>query len=159
MATLFLLCGLPASGKTTLAKQLESRRGALRLSPDEWIAALHGPDVQERDRTTFEAARGRVEGLQRELAGQALALGLDVILENGFWARAERDEYRTWAKGIGARVELHFLDVPRDELWARLARRNMNPPPGTFRVREHELDRWFSRFEAPTAVELADNGA
>ncbi len=32
--TLYLLCGLPASGKTTWAKQME-RSGALRLSLDE----------------------------------------------------------------------------------------------------------------------------
>jgi len=158
LATLHLLCGLPASGKTTLAKQLERRRSALRLSPDEWIARPYGPDVQHRDPPTFDNARGRVETLQRELAERALLLGLDVILENGFWARAERDEYRAWAHGLGARVELHFLDVPRDELWARLSSRNA-PPPGTFRVQKHELDLWLSHFEAPTAVELSDNRA
>ena len=40
MATLFLICGLPGAGKTTLAKQLERERPALRLTPDEWIAPL-----------------------------------------------------------------------------------------------------------------------
>ncbi len=142
-----------------LAKRLERRGNALRLSPDEWIARLYGPDVQKRDPPTFDAARGRVETLQRELAERALLLGLDVILENGFWARAERDEYRAWAHGLGARVELHFLDVPREELWARLSSRNANPPPGTFRVQEHELDLWLSHFEAPTAGELGDHRA
>jgi hypothetical protein len=33
---------------------------------------------------------------------------------------------------------VHFLDVPRAELSARLAARNADPPPGTFRVREEE---------------------
>lgn len=37
MPTLFLMCGLPGSGKTTLAKQLERERSALRLTPDEWL--------------------------------------------------------------------------------------------------------------------------
>ena len=36
MATLHLMVGLPCSGKTTLAKQLEQERSALRLTPDEW---------------------------------------------------------------------------------------------------------------------------
>ena len=36
VATLHLMVGLPCSGKTTLAKQLEQERSALRLTPDEW---------------------------------------------------------------------------------------------------------------------------
>jgi predicted kinase len=34
MATLHLICGLPCSGKTTLAKQLEQQHAALRLTTD-----------------------------------------------------------------------------------------------------------------------------
>lgn len=154
MATVFLICGLPAAGKTTLSKELEQRHGALRLSPDEWIATVYGQDVQERDPDTFEAARDRIESLQRLLAGRLLSMGVDVILENGFWGRSERDEYRAWAWSHGARVELRFLDVPRDELWSRLSKRNANPPPGTFRVAEAKLDLWLSLFQAPTEAEL-----
>lgn len=40
MATLFLICGLPGAGKTTLARQLEHAQPALRLCPDEWIVGL-----------------------------------------------------------------------------------------------------------------------
>jgi predicted kinase len=40
MATLFLICGLPGASKTTLAKQLEASRSALRLCADEWIARI-----------------------------------------------------------------------------------------------------------------------
>jgi predicted kinase len=38
--TLFLICGLPCSGKTTLARRLEVEHHAIRLTPDEWIAEL-----------------------------------------------------------------------------------------------------------------------
>lgn len=37
---LIILCGLPGSGKTTLAKLLEGKRRAVRLCPDEWMDAL-----------------------------------------------------------------------------------------------------------------------
>ena len=36
MATLYLICGLPCSGKSTLAKQLELELSALRLTPDQF---------------------------------------------------------------------------------------------------------------------------
>lgn len=150
MATLYLICGLPGAGKTTLAKQLEQQHAALRLCPDEWIAAILADvnDIAERDRL-----RDPVEAIQWQTAQRALVLGTNVILENGFWSRAERDSYRAQAEALGARVELHYLAVARDELWRRLALRNANLPSGTFTVNEAELDLWLSWFEAPTPDE------
>src|SRR4051812_438273 len=37
---LIIVCGLPGSGKTTHAKQLEDRLRAIRFAPDEWMEAL-----------------------------------------------------------------------------------------------------------------------
>lgn len=155
MATLFLICGLPGSGKTALAKQLEVSRPALRLSPDEWIVPLlfDITDTAERDRL-----RSPVELLQWEVAKRALVLGNDVVLEWGFWSREERTRYRAQAEALGARVELRYLAVERDELWARLSKRNENLPPGTFVVTEDELDQWWSLFEPPSVDELGLQG-
>jgi predicted kinase len=47
VATLHLMVGLPCSGKTTLAQELESEKDALRLTPDEWQVRLFGQDVEE----------------------------------------------------------------------------------------------------------------
>lgn len=151
MATVFLICGLPGSGKTALANQLELSRPALRLSPDEWIAALlsDATDIAERDRL-----QSLVESLQWETARRVLVLGVDVVLEWGFWSREERARYRADAEALGARVELRYLAVERDELWARLSKRNATLPPGTFVVTEDQLGLWWSQFEAPTADEL-----
>ena len=85
MPVLFLLCGLPGSGKTTLAMRLERERPALRLTPDEWIGALA---IDSHD----EEKRAAVEALQWEVAAQALVLGVDVVLDWGFWSRSERDD-------------------------------------------------------------------
>ncbi len=150
MATLFLICGLPGAGKTTLAKQIERDRSALRLSPDEWIVPILADvtDIAERDRL-----RSPVEALQWELAKRLLSLGQNVILENGFWSHAERESYRAEAEALGAEVELHYLDVERDVLWARLQRRNAALPPGTFVVTEAELDEWWGWFEPPVDEE------
>lgn len=37
---LITFCGLPGSGKSTIAKALEQTTGALRLNTDEWVAVL-----------------------------------------------------------------------------------------------------------------------
>jgi predicted kinase len=152
MATLFLMCGLPGSGKTTLAKRIERERDALRLTPDEWIARLYGTKLTP---PALDWCRDPVESVQWEVAGRALGLGVNVILDFGFWSRAEREEFRARAGALGAGSEVHFLDVPRAELSARLAgRAGPEPPPGTFRVTEAQLDAWWKVFEPPTADEL-----
>jgi hypothetical protein len=39
-AKLIVVCGLPGSGKTTHACQLEAKLRAVRFCPDEWVDAL-----------------------------------------------------------------------------------------------------------------------
>ncbi|NJQ03759.1 AAA family ATPase [Streptomyces zingiberis] len=150
-ATLHLTCGLPCAGKTTLARELERRHRALRLTSDEWIRRLW-PDGSDAE---FDAARLPVEGVQWDVALRTLELGCDVVLDWGVWTRAERTRCREGARRVGARVELHFLDLPVDELWLRLRRRNTEAPPGTFRFGRDLLDRYALRFERPSPGELA----
>src|SRR5262245_46710323 len=119
--TLFLMCGLPCAGKTTLARRLERERGALRLTPDDWILSLAG---EEWDQAEVDRLRTPVETVQWEVAARVLSLGLDVILDWGLWSRGERDDFRARGEALGARVEICFLDVPREELFSRLALRN-----------------------------------
>lgn len=148
MSTLHLICGLPGSGKTTLAKRLEHDIPALRLAPDEWMARIVGDGYDEEKRSV-------VEQVLWEIAARALSLGIDVILEFGFWSRRERDDFRSRAAALGSDTELHYLDVPRDELLRRLALRNAALPKDTFHVDETHLDLWLSLFEPPASDELA----
>lgn len=139
------MCGLPASGKTTLAKELAASYGAVRLDPDAWELAL-GIDP-------FDAAfQARLEGQFWELAEGLIALGVSVILEWGFWARSERDEKRELGRALGAAVELRFLDVPYAELVRRVADRRAN---GGLAITERHMERYRDSFEPPTEDELA----
>jgi len=149
-ATLYLLVGLPGAGKTTRAKEIEVAHAALRLTPDEWILALYGDDL---DRPRRDAVRDPVEALQWQLAQRALVLGCNVVLDWGFWGRAERDAYRARAEALGARVRTIALDAEIEELWARITRR-AESTMGTLTISRAELDEWSASFEPPTADEL-----
>lgn len=150
MAILHLMVGLPSSGKTTLAKQLEYTLPALRLTPDEWMLKVV-EDAYDEDK------RAVVETMLWEIAGQVLQLGNDVILDYGFWAKEERDDFRQRAAGVGASMKIHFLDIPSEELHRRLAARNDNLPPNTVYIPPEDLDLWLTIFERPTADELSKN--
>ncbi|MFG1706051.1 AAA family ATPase [Nonomuraea sp. M3C6] len=141
---LILLCGLPGSGKTTPAKRLAAELPAVRLCPDEWLAHL-GIDLYD------EEARDRLEQLLWLHAQDLLKLGQTVILEFGFWSRAERDELRRAAHALGAAVELRYLAAPLDELCRRLESRNEAPDP----INREQLEQWATLFEAPTPDEIS----
>ena len=147
MATLILMCGLPGSGKTTLAEQLEHERHALRLTPDEWIVRLFGSQLTP---PTLDWCRDPVESVQWSVAERALSLGINVILDFGFWTRGEREQFRSRASALGARSEVHFLDAGRETLLARLAARNACLPAYAFPVTEVQIDHWRGLFEPPT---------
>ncbi len=141
---LVLLCGLPASGKTTLARELAETYGAVRLNADEWKLAL-GIDPFD------DAARVRLETQLLALTRRLLTLGTSVILEWGFWARSERDELRKVARSLGAAVELRFLEVPYGELVQRVVERTAS---GGIPITASHMERYRVMFEPPTDEEL-----
>ena len=142
---LVLLCGLPASGKTTLARELADAYGAVRLNPDEWESAL---DVDPFD----EGFQARLEAEFWELTQRLLVLGTSVVLEWGFWARSERDEKREAARTLGVAVELRFLDAPYEELVRRVAARHAT---GGIAITESHMAGYRGIFKPPTDDELA----
>ena len=149
MATIILLCGLPGSGKTTLAQRIGHERPALRLGEDDWMVQLFGSTTGHG-----EAQRDAIKQVQWQIAVQVAQLGRDVVLDWGFWSRAEREDYRARAAALGLRTELRFLDVPLAELIHRLEWRIRDLRPTSFPVSETELRQWWETFEPPTADEL-----
>lgn len=142
-----MICGLPGSGKSTLAAKLEQDLSALLFTPDEWIERMN-EDGHKKGK------RKLVEELQWDVARKALRLGLDVILENGFWSKQEREQFKLEAAAVGASTKLYFLDVPPEELKRRLHARNNNLPANAFYVNPDLIDTWLKEFEPPTAEEL-----
>ena len=152
MATLHLMVGLPCSGKTTRAKKLEHERSALRLTPDEWQIGLFGQDANDPE---HDVRHSVIETMLWSVARRALELGTDVILDFGFWAEEEREDYRLRAKRLGASSEIHFLDVPEEQLLTRLTIRNSQPSQECFHISEESMKSWIALFQKPTPEEVA----
>jgi predicted kinase len=146
-ARLVLICGLPASGKTTLARQLGPAIPAIRLDKDQWTAGL-GLDVWD------DELRARVEAQLWALAQELLASGQSVILEWGHWARVERDQKRLGARALGVGVELHYLDAPLEVLIERARRRTLTGEWTAAPMTRAHFEQWATIFEPPDDEEM-----
>lgn len=144
---LILFCGLPGSGKTTVARERERETGAIRFSTDEWMADL-GVDF-------FDEMRNRLQGRLDDLWKELLEHGQSVILEDGTWKRDERDGIRRVAKRLDAVTEIHYFDITFAELWRRLEARNANPTYGTVPITRELLEESWHRLERPDEAELS----
>ena len=149
MATVHLLCGKVGSGKTTFAKRLE-QNGAVRFSVDEWMLRLYGPHMPRKE---FDARLALCLDLILDLSERLALLRVPVVLDAGFWWRAQREEARRRLTEKGVPWCFHFFEVPEPELWRRIEQRNQERPHGTFEITREMFLLFCGWFEEPQADE------
>jgi predicted kinase len=145
--TLFLTVGLPGTGKTTAARLIEAQHNALRLTKDEWMKALFGPEHPAQ-------ASDVIEGRLIRLGMRALKLGTNVVLDFGLWSRDERSALRQAAADVGAAVVMRYFALAPGEQRNRLDQRLAEAPHQTWPISDEELAAFARQFEVPTAGEL-----
>jgi predicted kinase len=124
-ATLNVIFGPCAAGKTTYAHALARREGAVAFVLDEWGARLFGPDLQGPIEFAWMLERlGRCNALIWSTAEAVLAAGTSVVLDTGAMRRADRDRIRQMAEAKGLSLQWHFVDAPQGVRRARVADRN-----------------------------------
>lgn len=136
---LLALCGLPASGKTTLAKAVQSKLGPRAkvqiVSTDEWRDQRYYSEFSpEKEHEVREAALERVT--------QMLARGLSVIHDDTNYYSSMRHELREAAKTQQYAFAVVFVSTPLETClrWNR-GRKAALP--------EHVIARIDSNFDRP----------
>jgi predicted kinase len=144
-ATLYVLTGLPGSGKSTYAAQLVRETGATHVAMDDAVIerGLSLVDYESRF-----ALQPQIEASIPPL----LAAGISVVAEFGSWAREERARLRELATASGSRTELHWLDAPVDVCIERVLARGGEGAEGLAR---HVLGTSAHLYEQPDDAEAA----
>jgi len=145
--TLFLTVGLPGTGKTTAARRIETEQRALRLTKDEWVKALYGPENPP-------SVSDVIEGRLIEIGLRVLGLGNDVVIDFGLWSRDERSALRHAAAELGAAVDMRYLELTTSEQRRRLDLRERAEPHTTWPMSDEGLARWADSLAVPTPGEL-----
>jgi predicted kinase len=146
-STLYILCGLPFSGKTTLAQALASQCGFVHLDLDTIARAKNlFPEKGINDEQwghVFEEVYQQIAAL--------LISGESVVIDAVNYDRVGRDRLRTIAKQSDSSVYVIYINLPLREIEQRLQANRANPqrPP----VREEDFMELATQFEIPTIEE------
>jgi predicted kinase len=121
----YLLVGLPGSGKSTYARRLEAE-GIKRLSVDEETEKLNGRfGIDYLVSEHVERQKPVLEWVRRHLI-ELLCVGKSVVLDHGLGQRSEREEYKKLVEMHGGTWRLLHFKTERLELLRRLSERNMS---------------------------------
>ena len=102
MAEIIALCGKICCGKTTCARRLCREKRAALLSMDEVMLALFPPYLGDR----HEEIAARVRAMLLAKAAELVGVGVNVVLDWGFWSRAGRDDLRAFCRERGIRSDV-----------------------------------------------------
>lgn len=154
MGIVALICGKICYGKTTYAKALASEKNAVILSVDEATYDL----LQNEQGEFFNVFVRRTQLYLMKKAAEIARAGADVILDWGFWTKADRQEISDYLRSRGIGFEWHYLDIP-DSVWqARIEARNAAVLEGRggsdFYVDEGLWEKLLGLFEAPDRDEM-----
>ena len=142
----YLICGFIGAGKTTFAKKLEEKTGAVRIVKDEWSIRLIGNDPTIAGYAQWDR---KIIDLSRDIAFYLAEKGIDVIMDEGFWEKETRDEMRRRADAIGAKVLMYYLDTPIETIRERVGGRNNNLTGDSFKITREMLDNYLKDWQAP----------
>lgn len=152
MAKVIMLCGRLCSGKSTYAARLRDELGAVILSVDELMIALLGRETGDKHDEYVRRAKGYLHAKAAEIA----LAGTDVVLDEGFWSRSERDEARKYFAAQGVECELRYLRISDEEWSRRVDKRNAEVAAGrsdAYFVDDGLRAKFISLFEEPAEGE------
>lgn len=147
--TLFILCGLPYSGKTFVSDKLTVATGCAYVSIDVFFHRF-GYDWTTNKLPDSEGWE-KIFTASYDATKVALAEGKNVLYDSTNHTKASRDKLRVVAKEVGAGTAVIFIDVPVDTVWRRWEANSQNPA-------RHVVDRrlvqmTIDSFERPTEDE------
>lgn len=154
-----LICGSTGAGKTTYALDLAERLGAVRFSIDEWMTALFWMDSPQPIDPAWSMERvERCYSQMWTMAVQVASRGVPCLLDFGFTLRSSRAKFAGLARSAGFSPQLHFVDVPLEERWRRVQKRNASKGSTAqlnFEVTREMFDFVETLWEPPTDEEMA----
>ena len=153
---LWVVCGMPASGKSTIAAEIGRAFGIFVLQSDAIRKNLFAAAPKDPSRQAFESgiytrgATALTYGRMFLMAQEIIEKGNSVVLDATFSTRHFREEAVRLAKDMDAAVFFVECRAPDDMLKKRLARRDVQPSLSDARL--IHFDAFLKGFEPLTEI-------
>lgn len=148
-AMLFIVCGLPFAGKTTMSTGLARQMpNAVHIEIDR-INTERGLGINAAPISAVEWAE--TYRLAYERVDNALAAGNTVILDAANYSRAQRDVLRMHARRHGTESAVLYVDVPVIECRQRWLKNRSSRE--RYDVRDEDFTNVVEKFDPPRADE------
>lgn len=149
-ATLHLLCGKVAAGKSTLAAELSRSPLTILIKEDQWLSELFGSEIRTfEDYILYSRRIRRVVGPHVQ---DLLKLGVSVVLDFPANTVVTRSWMKSLLDGTQADHLIHFIDTEEHICKQRLQARNATGSH-EFKTSDAEFDVITSYFEPPSEAE------
>ena len=143
----YVICGFIGAGKTTFARKLEHETKAIRITKDEWIIKIFGNKITSDK--NFAKYDKNITELAKNIAFKILKAGNNVILDEGFWARSERDDLKKKISEVGAKPILYYVECPVEKMRERVVTRSKIPPEDSFEISGEMFDSYLKYWQPP----------
>ena len=70
-------------------------------------------------------------------------------MDEGFWAREEREQLKRRIRAIGAKVVMYYVKTPIEEIRERVIERNNNLTKESFEISREMLDGYLVGWQPP----------
>jgi len=145
MAKVYILCGKICSGKSTYSQQLRKSKKAVILSVDDITLTLLG----QNGGYTLDVYVEKLEQYFFQKSVEIVETGINVVLDWGFWTKAERDFAKEFYGSRGIEYEFHYISINDEEWYRRLEKKS-----DAYYVDEGLAEKFKSIFEIPAKDEI-----
>ena len=155
-ARLLITSGVMGAGKSTVARRVAARLGAVVIRTDAVRKRLAGLPLRERalhgfGEGVYTPEMGRQTYAETlRFAGETLLTGWSVVADGSFSLVAERNQARALAERVGVPFTVLWCDAPDEFLRTRLRQRAKDRHEVSD-GREELLARHRARYESPTS--------
>lgn len=154
MSKVIAICGKICCGKSYYAAKLKEKENAVILSCDELTMDLFDNDLGEK----HDEMALRIWAYFKKKSVELVKAGCTVILDWGFWSRANRESLQEYYRVQEIPCEWHYIEV-EDETWKRnIEERNhrvLNGQGGSdYYLDEGLMEKLNSLWEEPGQEEI-----
>ena len=113
--------------------------------PDDLLTSKLARNVKNKN--------GFISNHAIDIAFKILKFGSDVIIDEGFWVKSQRDDIKKKILQVGAKPIFYYVESSVEKMKERVTNRSKNPTKDSFEISEEMFNSYLKYWQAPDESE------